>query len=97
MNVTVGESFDRVHKLLEEMKNLSEESIRARVQHLEKDITVLFQKLEQLHTLSADFAQVDLSEDVYYLFRLLAEEEGKKKEVSRRFPLLSRAAGIFTL
>ncbi|MFA5793621.1 MAG: hypothetical protein WC980_00925 [Candidatus Brocadiia bacterium] len=97
MSVAVGESFDRVYKLLEEIRDLSEESIRARLQHLEKDIIVLFQKLEQLHTLSSDFAQVDLSEDVYYLVRLLAEKEEKKKEVSRRFPLLSRAAGIFNL
>ena len=95
MSLNVGESFDRVHKLLEEMKDLPEESILARVQNIEKDIEVLFKKMEELHALSEEFRQVDLSDDVYYLFRLVSAK--KQKEVSRRFPLLSRAAGLFTL
>jgi outer membrane receptor for Fe3+-dicitrate len=95
MSVNVGESFDRVHKLLEEMKDLPEESILARVQSIEKDIEILFKKMEELHALSEEFRQVDLSDDVYYLFRLVSAQ--KQKEVSRRFPLLSRAAGLFNL
>jgi hypothetical protein len=83
-------SFDRVHAFLEELPNLPVNVIESRVKEIENDIYILFSRLERLHTLYPEFKQVDLSEDIYSLVRLL-----EHNKVKRQFPLLARAAAMF--
>ncbi|MBI4711890.1 MAG: hypothetical protein HY762_01085 [Planctomycetes bacterium] len=83
------DAFDRVNKLLEELKDLPLESFHARLEDIEGDLKELFKRLEKIHSLSSKYESVDLSENIYALVRLMT----RKKETVRRFPLLFRAAG----
>jgi hypothetical protein len=85
-----GASFDRVKAFFEELPDLSPEAIESRVKEIENDIYILFSRLERLHTLYPESKQVDLSEDIYSLVRLLEHNKIKKQ-----FPLLARAAAMF--
>lgn len=83
------DSWDRVRHFLDEMENLSLENINRKVREIEPDIYNLFKRLERLHSISSAYQQVDLSEDIYTLCRML-----EHKKVVKRYPLLSRAAGL---
>ncbi|MEK7448121.1 MAG: hypothetical protein AAB019_01415 [Planctomycetota bacterium] len=83
-------SYDRVKKFLDTIRVLSLEEIETNLKEIEKDIYVLFKKIEHLHAMNNRFQSVDLSEDIYGLVRMLNKEKTIKK-----FPLLSRAAGLF--
>ncbi|MFH0888286.1 MAG: hypothetical protein V1871_03660 [Planctomycetota bacterium] len=83
-------SFDRVHTFLEELPKLPVNVIESRVKEIENDIYILFSRLERLHTLYPELKQVDLSEDIYSLARML-----KPEKVQKQFPLLARAAAMF--
>jgi hypothetical protein len=83
-------SFDRVHTFLKELPNLPVNAIESRVKNIENDIFILFSRLERLHTLYPELKQVDLSDDIYSLTRML-----KAERVKRQFPLLARAAAMF--
>jgi CBS-domain-containing membrane protein len=85
-----GDPFDKVSRLLDEIMDLSPEEFEEGVRRIEPDLYALFRRIERLHSLSQDFQQIDLSEDVYTMFRML-----ERKKVVRLFPFLSRAAGIF--
>ena len=84
-----GDSFDRVSKFLDKIGELSPQEIENQARRIESDIYELFKRLERLHSLSDGFQQVDLSEDIYALLRIM-----ERQQVVRRFPLLSRAAGL---
>jgi len=87
--MTGGDSFDRVTKFLDKIGDLSPQEIEEQAREIEADIYNLFKRLERLHSLSEGFQQVDLSEDIYALLRMM-----EKRQVVKRFPLLSRAAGL---
>lgn len=82
-------SFDRVRKFLDELLGLPLESLNDRLKDIECDLYVLFKRLERIHSISDEFQTVDMSEDVYALMRML-----EHKRLIKRFPLLSRAAGL---
>lgn len=82
-------SFDRVSNFMEEIIDLTPEEIEKKVKKIEPDLYNLFKKVERIHSLSDDFQQVDLSEDMYTLLRML-----ERRKVIKRFPFLSRAAGL---
>ena len=84
-----GDSFDRVSKFLDKIGELSPQEIENQARRIESDIYELFKRLERLHSLSDGFQQVDLSEDIYALLRMM-----ERQQMVRRFPLLSRAAGL---
>jgi hypothetical protein len=86
-----GMAFDRVKALLEEMPNLPSDVLETRVKELEPDIFTLFHKLERLHVSHPELVEVDLSNNVYALAGRLEQERLKKS-----FPLLARAAAMFT-
>lgn len=87
-----GDAFDRVKRFLEEFKDLPTDAIESRVKNMETDIYTVFNKLEKLHSSYPEFKNVDLSEDIYSLVRML-----NHRKISERYPLLARAAAVFNL
>ena len=81
--------YDRVANFMDRIIDMTPEQIEHNVKSIEPDIYNLFKSLEKVHSLSDSFQQVDLSEDIYTLVRML-----ERKKVIRRFPFLSRAAGL---
>lgn len=85
------DTYDRVVKFLGDLEGMPLSALDGRLKQIEKDIFALFNRLERLHSLSDKFQGIDLSEDIYALVRMIKDS----KKVVRRFPLLSRAAGLF--
>jgi len=83
------DSWDRVRYFLDRMQNWSLETIQRKVREIEPDIYALFKRLERLHSISSVYQQIDLSEDIYTLCRML-----EHKKIVKKYPLLSRAAGL---
>ena len=83
------DALGRVRQFLDEIEHLPLEMINRKVQKIESEIYELFKRLERLHSLSDIYQPVDLSEDIYTLCRLL-----ERKRIVKRYPLLSRAAGL---
>jgi len=84
-----ADPFDKVTKLLDEIMDLSPEEFEEGVRKIEPELYTLFKRIERLHTLSSEFQQIDLSEDVYTMLRML-----ERRKVTKLFPFLSRAAGL---
>jgi predicted transcriptional regulator len=87
--VQSGEAFDTVAKFMEQIIDLTPEEIEKKAKAVEPELYTLFRQLERLHAVSDKFQQVDLSEDVYTLLRML-----ERRKVIKYFPFLSRAAGL---
>ena len=85
-----GKSLERVQKFLDEFKDLPVEVVESRVKEIENDIYTLFNQLEKLHAAHPEMKEIDLSEDIYSLVRMLQHEKVKKQ-----YPLLARAAALF--
>ena len=85
-----GKSFDRVQKFLDEFKDLPVTTVESRVREIENDIYNMFNQLEKLHAANQEMKEIDLSEDIYALVRMLQHEKVKKQ-----YPLLARAAALF--
>ena len=85
-----GKSFDRVQKFLDEFKDLPVTTVESRVREIENDIYNMFNQLEKLHAAHPEMKEIDLSEDIYSLVRMLHHEKVKKQ-----YPLLARAAALF--
>jgi len=85
-----GKSFDRVQKFLDEFKDLPVTTVESRVREIENDIYNMFNQLEKLHAAHPEMKEIDLSEDIYALVRMLQHEKVKKQ-----YPLLARAAALF--
>lgn len=84
-----GDPFDQVTDLLDKIIDLSPEEFEQGVKKVEPALYSLFKRVERLHSLSDGFQQVDLSEDVYTMLRML-----ERRKVVKLFPFLSRAAGL---
>jgi len=84
-----GKAFDRVKAFMDDMENLSPEKIESRAKEIENEIYTLFNSLERLHSLYPEMSQLDMSDDIYSLVRML-----EHKKVKRFFPLLARAAAM---
>ena len=85
-----GKSFERVQKFIDEFKDMPVALVESRVKEIEKDIYTLFNQLEKLHAAHPEMKEIDLSEDIYSLVRMLHHEKVKKQ-----YPLLARAAAQF--
>lgn len=85
-----GKSFDRVQKFLDEFKDMPVAVVESRVREIESDIYTMFNQLEKLHATHPEMKEIDLSEDIYALVRMLQHEKVKKQ-----YPLLARAAALF--
>ena len=83
-------AYDRVKNFLDNIQNMSLLEIEKGLKKRENELYTLFKKLERMHAMDDRFQAVDLSEDIYGLVRLM-----NQKKTIKRFPLLSRAAGIF--
>lgn len=83
------DSWNKVRHFMDNMENWSLETIQCKVREIEHDIYALFKRLERLHSISSVYQQIDLSEDIYTLCRML-----EHKKIVKRYPLLSRAAGL---
>lgn len=85
-----GKSFERVQKFLDQFKDMPIAVAESKVKEIEDDIYILFNQLEKLHAAHPEMKEIDLSEDIYALVRMLQHERVKKQ-----YPLLARAAALF--
>lgn len=83
------DALDKVRQFLDKVEDMPLDVINLKVKEMEPYIYALFNRLERLQALSPEFQQVDMSEDIYALCRML-----ERKQLVKRYPLLSRAAGL---
>jgi len=83
------DALDKVRRFLEDIEDTPLDIINLKVREMEPYIYELFNRLERIHALSPEFQRVDMSEDIYALCRML-----ERKQIVKRYPLLSRAAGL---
>jgi hypothetical protein len=83
------DALDKVRQFLDKIEDMPLDVINIKVKEMETPIYELFNRLERLQALSPEFQQVDMSEDIYALCRML-----ERKQLVKKYPLLSRAAGL---